>query len=151
MLLYGHELDDVVACLFDHRYVEVGKISVCVDFFLFSSHANMCFVDPVALRSWNILYWPLIFPLEFFIRVPKHTIKQIRIFVLNLVGCPSRIFIFRRAIRSSDGNFVLLQMLDFGRTVLISFQGDQKLAVFVLLTDKFVSVPVVEITKNRHF
>ena len=84
MLLYRHQLDNIVPVLNDPVQVVIGKLSVSAHSSLLLGHAYMSLVDLITL-VWGIKRL-LVLPLVRLRWVPPDTIVQERLFVLNLIS-----------------------------------------------------------------
>ena len=148
MLLDRHQLDHIVPCVFDSLQVMVGKFSVGAHSPKLLSHTHVGLVNPDTL-CWN-RHWPFVRPLELLRRVPKNTIEEESVWILNLVSGPGRVSVFPLSIRSFDLNLVLRVVGNLWRSVVICFDCKVEATKAIFFANVLVSIPVVEVSEEFH-
>lgn len=148
VLLDRHQLDHIVSCVFDSLQVVVREFSVGAHSPKLLSHSHMGLVNPNTL-CWNG-HWPFVRPLELLWRVPKNTIEQESVWILNLVSGPGRVSVFPLSIGSFDLNLVLRVVRNLWRSVVICFDCKIEASKAIFFANVLVSIPVVEVTEEFH-
>jgi hypothetical protein len=88
-------------------------------------------------------------PLKLLLWSPVDAIVQHRFLVLDGVGGPSRIFVSLDMVRSFNADFILGVMLDLASSIGCRWNNDLEAAKLILLSVVLLSVPVVEVSKQR--
>ena len=114
----------------------------------FLGHTNVWFINSITLL-W-LGNWSFMSPLELFRRVPKDTIIQKCVFILNLVLGPSWISISPLTISAFDLNLVFCIVLYFWGAICVGFNCQTEAAIWIFFANVLISIPMIKISKEFH-